>query len=228
VEAALAGAPPPHPMRYEIGGENEEMRRSFRELTFAFLLALLLVYMILAAEFESIVQPFTILLSVPLGLIGAILALWLFGAGLNTVSLIGIVILVGIVDNNAVVMLDFINQRKDEGAPVREAILDAGRARLRPILMTTMTTMLAIMPMMLGIGAGAGLQAPLAIAVFGGLFSATALTLLVIPVVYEMIDDFQVWARGRASPATRVAVRPVPAESLLEHDLAGSARAAGD
>jgi HAE1 family hydrophobic/amphiphilic exporter-1 len=228
VEAALAGAPPPHPMRYEIGGENEEMRRSFRELTFAFLLALLLVYMILAAEFESLVQPFTILLSVPLGLIGAILALWLFGAGLNTVSLIGIVILVGIVDNNAVVMLDFINQRKDEGAAVREAILDAGRARLRPILMTTITTMLAIMPMMLGIGAGAGLQAPLAIAVFGGLFSATALTLLVIPVVYEMIDDFQAWVRGREPAARRVSVRPAPAESLLEHDLAGSGRAGGD
>jgi HAE1 family hydrophobic/amphiphilic exporter-1 len=228
VEAALAGAPPPHPMRYEIGGENEEMRRSFRELTFAFLLALLLVYMILAAEFESLVQPFTILLSVPLGLIGAILALWLFGAGLNTVSLIGIVILVGIVDNNAVVMLDFINQRKDEGAAVREAILDAGRARLRPILMTTITTMLAIMPMMLGIGAGAGLQAPLAIAVFGGLFSATALTLLVIPVVYEMIDDFQAWVRGREPAARRVSVRPAPAEPLLEHDLAGSGRAGGD
>jgi HAE1 family hydrophobic/amphiphilic exporter-1 len=215
-------------MRYEIGGENEEMRRSFRELGFAFLLALLLVYMILAAEFESVVQPFTILLSVPLGLIGAILALWLFGSGLNTVSLIGVVILVGIVDNNAVVMLDFINQRRDEGATVREAILDAGSARLRPILMTTITTMLAIMPMMLGIGAGAGLQAPLAIAVFGGLFSATALTLLVIPVVYEIVDDFQAWVRNRNSDSQRVFVRPAPAESLLERDLAGSGRAGGD
>ncbi|MGH7449227.1 MAG: efflux RND transporter permease subunit, partial [Longimicrobiales bacterium] len=162
VEAALAGTPPPPPLRFEIGGENEEMRRSFRELAFAFLLALLLVYMILAAEFESLVQPFTILLSVPLGLIGAFLALWIFGAGLNIVSLIGIVILVGIVDNNAVVMIDFINQRKAEGAPLREAIMDAGHARLRPIVMTTITTMLAIMPMMLGLGAGARLQAPLA------------------------------------------------------------------
>src|SRR5690606_1548806 len=122
VQAAIADTPPPHPLRYEIGGENEEMRRSFRELAIAFLLALLLVYMILAAEFESLVQPFTVLLSVPLGLIGAILALWLFGAGLNTVSLIGIVILVGIVDNNAVVMIDFINQMKAEGASTRAAI----------------------------------------------------------------------------------------------------------
>ena len=228
VETALAGTPPPPPMRFDIGGENEEMRRSFRELLFAFLLAVLLVYMILAAEFESLVQPFTILLSVPLGLIGAILALWLFGGGLNTVSLIGIVILVGIVDNNAVVMIDFINQRKAEGAGLREAILDAGRARLRPIVMTTITTMLAIMPMMLGLGAGAGLQAPLAIAVFGGLFTATALTLLVIPVVYESIADFQSWLRGRRGTTQRVAVRPAPAGSLLDHEMAGSGRLGGD
>ena len=227
VETALAGTPPPPPMRFDIGGENEEMRRSFRELLFAFLLAVLLVYMILAAEFESLVQPFTILLSVPLGLIGAILALWLFGGGLNTVSLIGIVILVGIVDNNAVVMIDFINQRKAEGAPLREAILDAGRARLRPIVMTTITTMLAIMPMMLGIGAGAGLQAPLAIAVFGGLFTATALTLLVIPVVYESIDELQAWLRRRGTPTQSVTVRPAPAGSLPDHELAAG-RAGGD
>jgi HAE1 family hydrophobic/amphiphilic exporter-1 len=226
VETALAATPPPPPMRFDIGGENEEMRRSFRELLFAFLLAVLLVYMILAAEFESLVQPFTILLSVPLGLIGAILALWLFGGGLNTVSLIGIVILVGIVDNNAVVMIDFINQRKAEGAQLREAILDAGRARLRPIVMTTITTMLAIMPMMLGIGAGAGLQAPLAIAVFGGLFTATALTLLVIPVVYESIDELQGWLRGRNTERQSVTVRPAPAGSLPDHELAG--RAGGD
>ncbi|MBR9988962.1 MAG: efflux RND transporter permease subunit [Gemmatimonadetes bacterium] len=227
VEAALAGTPPPPPMRFDIGGENEEMRRSFRELLFAFLLAVLLVYMILAAEFESLVQPFTILLSVPLGLIGAFIALWLFGGGLNTVSLIGIVILVGIVDNNAVVMIDFINQRKAEGAALRDAILDAGRARLRPIVMTTITTMLAILPMMFGIGAGAGLQAPLAIAVFGGLFTATALTLLVIPVVYELIEDTQARVRGRAD-TPRVAVRPAPAQSLLDHNLAGTGRVGGD
>src|SRR5690606_14782826 len=212
---------------FDIGGENEEMRRSFRELLFAFLLAILLVYMILAAEFESLVQPFTILLSVPLGLIGAILALWVFGGGLNTISLIGIVILVGIVDNNAVVMIDFINQRKAEGASVRAAILDAGRARLRPIVMTTMTTMLAIMPMMLGLGAGAGLQAPLAIAVFGGLFTATALTLLVIPIVYEAIEEFQVRLTGHDPETQRIAVRPAPAEAL-DHGLAGSGRAGGD
>ena len=171
--------------------------------------------MILAAEFESLAQPFVILLSVPLGLIGAIFALWLFGAGINTVSLIGIVILVGIVDNDAVVKIDFINQMKREGLSTRDAILEAGRARLRPIVMNTITTMLAITPMMLGIGAGAGLQAPLAIAVFGGLFTATVLTLIVIPVVYELIDDLSLKLVGhRTDEPRRVAVRPAPADSL--------------
>ncbi|MGH7505130.1 MAG: efflux RND transporter permease subunit, partial [Longimicrobiales bacterium] len=156
IRQVLTANPPPDGLRAEVGGENEEMRRSFRDLGLAFALAILLVYMILAAEFESLIHPFTVLLSVPLGIIGAILALWLFGAGLNTVSLIGIVILVGIVDNDAVVKIDFINQMRREGMNVRDAILAAGHARLRPIVMNTITTMLAILPMMLGIGPGAG------------------------------------------------------------------------
>jgi HAE1 family hydrophobic/amphiphilic exporter-1 len=196
VTAALAGSPVPAGLRVDIGGENEEMRSSFRDLGFAFLLALLLVYMILAAEFESFIHPFTILLSVPLSLIGAFTALWIAGAGINTISLIGMVILVGIVDNDAVVKLDYTLQMKARGMTTREAILEAGRARLRPILMTSLTTMLGILPMMLGIGTGGGLQAPLAIAVFGGLFTATALTLIVIPVVFEAIEDLRTRLRG--------------------------------
>jgi HAE1 family hydrophobic/amphiphilic exporter-1 len=215
VRHTLAQATPVPGIRYDIGGENEEMRRSFRELAIAFALALLLVYMILAAEFESLVHPFTVLLSVPLGLIGAVVALWAFGAGINTVSLIGIVILIGIVDNDAVVKIDFINQMKREGMTTRAAILEAGRARLRPIVMNTITTMLAVTPMMFGIGAGAGLQAPLAIAIFGGLFTATALTLIVIPVVYELIDDLQAWLLRRgAVPAAMPTVHPAPVDAL--------------
>jgi hydrophobic/amphiphilic exporter-1 (mainly G- bacteria), HAE1 family len=199
VQTAIAGVSAPPRIRAEIGGENEEMRRSFRELAFAFTLALLLVYMILAAEFESLIHPFTILLSVPLALIGAMWALWVAGAGINTISLIGIIILVGIVDNDAVVKVDFINQMRREGMTVRQAILAAGHARLRPIVMNTLTVMLSITPMMFGIGAGSALQAPLAIAVFGGLFTATALTLIVIPVVYELIDELSVKLRSRAT-----------------------------
>jgi hydrophobic/amphiphilic exporter-1 (mainly G- bacteria), HAE1 family len=226
VETALAATPPRPPLRYEIGGENEELRRSFRELGFAFLLALLLVYMILAAEFESLVHPFTVLLSVPLGLIGAILALWLFGAGINTVSLIGMVILIGIVDNDAVVKIDFINQMKREGMSTRDAILEAGRARLRPIVMNTITTMLAITPMMLGLGAGAGLQAPLAIAVFGGLFTATVLTLIVIPVVYELVDDLSLRVAGHRTDERRAAVGTGAAH--LGHTPVAAERAGAD
>jgi HAE1 family hydrophobic/amphiphilic exporter-1 len=189
VRAAVAEHPVPRGLRLEIGGENEEMRRSFRDLGFAFGLALLLVYMILAAQFESFIHPFTILLSVPLALVGAIAALWMAGAGLNTMSLIGVVILVGIVVNDAIVKVDFINQARARGAPVREAILEAGEARLRPIVMTTVTTVLGLTPMALGIGRGADLRAPLAIAVIGGLITATALTLIVVPVAYQLVED---------------------------------------
>jgi len=204
IRNALESVPPPDGIRYDIGGENEEMRKSFRDLAIAFTLAVLLVYMILAAEFESFLHPFTVLLTVPLSLIGAVWALLAFGAGINTVSLIGVIVLVGIVDNDAVVKLDFINQMRREGMSVRDAILAAGHARLRPIIMNTLTAMLAILPMMLGLDPGAALQAPMAITVFGGLFSATALTLVVIPVAYELVDEagarIRAWfAGGRAA-----------------------------
>jgi hydrophobic/amphiphilic exporter-1 (mainly G- bacteria), HAE1 family len=198
VRTAIAGLPVPRGLRVDIGGENEEMRRSFRDLTLAFSLAIVLVYMILAAEFESFMHPFTIMLCVPLSLIGAVFGLWLHGSGLNTVSLIGIVILAGIVDNDAVVKIDFINQMRREGMNTRDAIMAAGHARLRPILMTSVTTMLGVLPMMLGFGTGGGLQAPLAVAVFWGLLASTALTLIVIPVIYEMVDDARVWISHRA------------------------------
>ncbi len=193
VRTAIAAHPAPRGLRAEIGGENEEMRRSFRDLAFAFALALLLVYMILAAQFESFVHPFTILLSVPLALVGAVGALWLAGGGLNTMSLIGVVILVGIVVNDAIVKVDFINQARARGASVHDAIMEAGSARLRPIIMTTVTTVLGLTPMALGIGRGADLRAPLAIAVIGGLLTATVLTLIVVPVAYDMVES----ARGR-------------------------------
>jgi hydrophobic/amphiphilic exporter-1 (mainly G- bacteria), HAE1 family len=191
VEAALASLEPTAQVRWSVGGENEEMRRSFRDLAFAFALALILVYMILAAQFESFVHPFTILMSVPLALVGAILALILTGEGLNTMSLIGVVILVGIVVNDAIVKVDFINQCRRQGRGIRDAILEAGRVRLRPIIMTTVTTVLGLLPMALGIGRGSDLRAPLAIAVIGGLLVATALTLVVVPVVYQTVEGLR-------------------------------------
>jgi HAE1 family hydrophobic/amphiphilic exporter-1 len=202
VRAVLASNPPPAGLKVEVGGENEAMRRSFQQLGFAFSLAVLLVFMILAAEFESFVYPFLVLLTVPMGLVGAVLAMWATGTGINTMSLIGIVIMAGIVDNDAVVKIDFINQMRCEGMSVREAILAAGHARLRPILMTTVTTLLGVLPMALAVGRGSELRAPLAVAIFGGLASSTALTLIVLPVIYEVVEDararVRVWRRTPA------------------------------
>jgi hydrophobic/amphiphilic exporter-1 (mainly G- bacteria), HAE1 family len=212
VGETLAAAPPPAGLRVEVGGENEEMRSSFRELGFAFLLALLLVYMILAAQFESLLQPFIVLLSVPLALIGVVPALWLAAAGINTMSLIGGIILGGIVVNDAIVKVDFINRARRRGMPLREAVLAAGRARLRPILMTTATTLFGILPMALGLGRGADLRAPLAVTVFGGLLSATLLTLIVVPVAYSLVAEGgqrirRIWTRaGPDGPSGRARV----------------------
>ncbi|MBV9773300.1 MAG: efflux RND transporter permease subunit [Gemmatimonadetes bacterium] len=218
VRAALASVPAPHGLRTEVGGENEEMRKGFRDLALAFVLALLLVYMLLAAEFESFLHPFIILLAVPLAAVGTTVALWVAGAGINTMSLIGMVILVGIVDNDAVVKVDFINQMRREGMTRREAIFAAGHARFRPIVMNTVTAMLGLLPLALGIGPGAELQAPLAIAVFGGLMSATALTLVVIPVSYDVLEELEERLRAwLASPASV----PVPAGEAVPGLVSG-------
>jgi len=187
VEAAVADVRLPTLTALRVGGENEEMRESFRSLLFAFGLALFLVFLIMAAKFESLIQPIVVLVSVPLASIGAVAALALTGDGLNAMSGIGLVILIGIVVNDAIIKVDFINQKRAEGATKRHAILEAGRLRLRPILMTTVTTVFGLLPMALGWGAGADLRAPLAVTVIGGLISATFLTLIVVPVAYSIV-----------------------------------------
>jgi HAE1 family hydrophobic/amphiphilic exporter-1 len=202
---AITGLEMPPRMRYEVGGVNEEMRESFRSLALAFGLALALVFMILAAQFESVVHPFTIMLAVPLAAIGAVAALMIAGDGVNVMSLIGFVILVGIVVNDAIIKVDFINQYRREGAALREAILEAGRVRLRPIIMTTATTVLGLTPLALGIGAGADLRAPLAVAVIGGLISATLLTLIVVPVIYASLESLRGLSRAGATARVEAA-----------------------
>ncbi len=203
-EAALVDVPLPSLTSMRVGGENEEMRESFRSLGFAFLLALFLVFLIMAAKFESLIQPLVVLVSVPLAAIGAVVALWIAGAGLNAMSGIGMVILIGIVVNDAIIKVDFINQKRAEGDSKRDAILEAGRLRLRPILMTTVTTVLGLLPLAAGWGAGADLRAPLAVAVIGGLISATVLTLIVVPVVYSLV----VSPRERVASAVEFEVGP--------------------
>jgi len=172
--------------RVEFSGEQEEMTKSFRSLIFAFALAVLLVYMIMAAQFESLLHPLLILFTLPMGLTGAVWALFITGQTLNVISIIGMVVLAGIVVNDAIVKIDYTNQLRKRGMIVREAILEASRVRLRPILMTTVTTALGLFPMSLGLGKGAELQQPMAISVIGGLLLATFLTLILIPMAYEL------------------------------------------
>jgi HAE1 family hydrophobic/amphiphilic exporter-1 len=176
----------PADYRVIFSGEQEEMNKSFRSLIFAFSLAVLLVYMIMAAQFESLIHPFLILLTLPMGLTGAVWALFITGQTLNVISIIGMVMLAGIVVNDAIVKIDYTNQMRKQGLALREAILEASRVRLRPILMTTVTTAFGLFPMSLGLGRGAELQQPLAITVIGGLLLATFLTLILIPMAYEI------------------------------------------
>jgi HAE1 family hydrophobic/amphiphilic exporter-1 len=201
IQSSLTAIPPRPDVRMDVGGENEEMRRSFRDLAFAFGLALILVYMILAAQFESFIHPFTILTAVPLAMVGVVLALLVTREGLNTMSLIGLIILVGVVVNDAIVKVDFIAQAQQRGLPLREAILEAGRVRLRPIVMTTVTTVLGLLPMALGIGRGSDLRAPLAITVIGGISVATLLTLIIVPVVYQTAERMRIRLRGGVAEA---------------------------
>jgi len=188
IQDLIARTPPPATLVAGLGGQNEEVATSFRSLTLAVFLAIFMVYLVMASQFESFLHPFVILLTVPLGIVGVVFALVLTGTSVSIVVLIGAVMLTGIVVNNAIVMIDFINQRRRAGMAKVEAILEGARARLRPILMTTSTTILALLPMALGLGEGAEIRAPMAIAVIGGLSLATMLTLIVIPVVYATLD----------------------------------------
>jgi HAE1 family hydrophobic/amphiphilic exporter-1 len=170
-----------------LSGQEEELQASFRSLALAMGLAIFLVYLVMASQFESFLHPFVIIFTLPLGAIGVILALAITGHTINVVAIIGAVMLAGIVVNNAIVLIDAVNQRRRAGVALNEALTDAGLARLRPILMTSATTIFGLMPMALGLGEGAELRAPLAVTVIGGLTVATALTLIVIPVVYSLL-----------------------------------------
>ncbi len=171
-----------------VSGQNEEMQESFRSMQFALALAVFLVYLVMASQFESLIHPFVILFTIPLALVGAVLGLFITGTTVNVVAFIGVIMLAGIVVNNAIVLVDLINQLQAQGTERMRAIREAARARLRPILMTTLTTALGLLPMALGFGEGAEVRAPMAIAVIGGLLTSTLLTLVVIPVVYSLLD----------------------------------------
>ncbi len=188
LEATLADLDLPATTVTEIGGQNTEMQDSFASMMFTLIMAIFLVYLVMAAQFESIIHPLVILFTIPLAFVGAILALYVTGTTINVVVFIGAIMLAGIVVNNAIVLVDLINQLRSEGMEKIQAIREAGKTRLRPILITTMTTALGLLPMAIGFGEGSEIRAPMAITVIGGLLTSTALTLLVIPVVYSLLD----------------------------------------
>ncbi|MEE8586717.1 MAG: efflux RND transporter permease subunit, partial [Acidobacteriota bacterium] len=171
-----------------LGGQNEEFAASYNSLLFALGMAIFLVYLVMASQFESLLHPFIIMFSVPLGLVGVILALYLTGTNLSVMVFLGIIILAGIVVNNAILLIDYTNQLRLRGFSRREALMEAGKVRLRPIVMTTLTTVLGLVPMALGWGEGAEVRGPMAVSVMGGLIFSTLLTLIFIPVVYELVD----------------------------------------
>jgi HAE1 family hydrophobic/amphiphilic exporter-1 len=171
-----------------VSGQSEEMTQSFQSLGLAFALAVFLVYLVMASQFESLLHPFVILFTIPMGLIGSVWGLYVTGTTINSVALIGLIMLAGIVVNNAIVLIDAINQARERGLEKLEAIELAGRTRLRPILITSVSTIIGLIPMAIGIGEGAEIRRPMAITVIAGTLVATFLTLIVIPVLYAVLD----------------------------------------
>lgn len=180
---------------YKMIGQADTMARSFNEIAKAVILAVVVVYMVLAAQFESFSQPFIIMFSLPFAVIGAILGLLVAGQTANMMSLIGFTMLLGLVTKNAILLIDYANQQRSKGGELKQAVLEACSLRLRPILMTTLSTILGMLPIALGIGEGAELRQSMGVVLVGGLITSTILTLLVVPVIYLL---FEKWKAGRA------------------------------
>jgi len=190
-----------------VSGQSDDMKESFRSLQFTMLLAVFLVYLVMASQFESLLHPFVILLTIPLALTGSVWAMFLTGTTVNVVAYIGIIMLAGIVVNQSIVLIDAVNQGRERGLAKHDAIVEAARLRLRPIVITKLTTILGLLPMAIGLGEGAEIRKPMAITVIGGVAVASLFTLLVIPVVYSLLD------RKRFQPAGASVMPSVATES---------------
>jgi len=187
-EQLLEATPLPPTVTARVAGQNEDMQRSFTSLQFALMLAVFLVYLVMASQFESLLHPLFILFTVPLAGAGSVLGLYLVGTELSIIVFIGLIMLAGIVVNNAIVLVDRINQLRAEGVDRYQAVYTAAQQRLRPILMTMLTTVLGLLPLAIGLGEGAEIRAPMAISVIAGLLFSTLLTLLFIPCLYLLVD----------------------------------------
>ncbi|MFZ2752898.1 MAG: efflux RND transporter permease subunit [Lysobacteraceae bacterium] len=200
VDQMVAEKPFDADVRMHIGGQGEELKESINSLLFAFALAVFLVYLVMASQFESLLHPFVILFTIPLAMVGAVLALLLTGSTVSVVVFIGLILLVGLVTKNAIILIDKVNQLREEGVAKRDALVEGARSRLRPIIMTTLCTLFGFLPLALAFGEGAEVRSPMAITVIGGLLVSTLLTLVVIPVVYDLLDrraDGYYLERGR-------------------------------
>ena len=187
----------PYGYNYILGGEIEQIQETFKDLGLVLLMAVALVYMIIAAQFESLIQPLSIMFSVPLALSGGFIGLYITGLPLNVIGIIGLIILVGVVVNNAIVLIDYINLRRKKGEERTSAIMKAGPIRIRPIMMTALTTILGLVPMSLGMGEGAELTQSMGVVVLGGLSLSTVLTLIIVPVMYTIFDDISEFFRKK-------------------------------
>ncbi|MDE2825054.1 MAG: efflux RND transporter permease subunit, partial [Gemmatimonadota bacterium] len=199
------------PIDFVVGikGQNEEMQVAFASLQFAILLSIFLVYLVMASQFESLLHPFVIMFTFPFSIIGVVATLVLTGQTISVVVLIGVIMLTGIVVNNAIVLVDYINQLRRRGTELQEAIVEAAQTRLWPIMMTTATTVLGLLPMAIGVGEGAELRAPMAITVIGGLIAGTMVTLVLVPLIYMTIETAMASVYGLF---TRTAGQPVSQE----------------
>jgi HAE1 family hydrophobic/amphiphilic exporter-1 len=212
------------PTGYQItqGGESEDTSEVFGRILFALGVAVMLMYLILVVQFGSFLDPLAIMLSLPLSLVGVVLGLWITGNTLNIMSMIGIILLMGIVAKNAILLVDFAKWAHERGTPLRESLIEAGAIRLRPILMTTFALIAGMLPVALGRGEGAQFRAPMGVAVIGGVITSTLLTLLVIPTFYEVLDEmrertFGFFRRRKPPRPAQHAPRPehkVPAAAL--------------
>jgi hydrophobic/amphiphilic exporter-1 (mainly G- bacteria), HAE1 family len=177
---------------FQITGEEQKRKDAMSNLSFALILSVILVYMVLASQFESLIHPFTILLTIPLAGVGAVWAFFIIGNPLNMMALIGIIMLAGIAVNNSILLVDAINQLKAKGINLKQAIISAGQNRIRPILMTSLTTILALLPLTIGVGESASLRSPMAIAVIAGLTTSTLMSLVVIPCIYYVFERLKI------------------------------------
>jgi HAE1 family hydrophobic/amphiphilic exporter-1 len=212
VSEKLAQIPLPPGYRFVTGGATRDMTESFGFAAQALLLAVIFIYMILASQFGSFLQPLAIMASLPLALIGVVAALLAWRSTLNLFSMIGFIMLMGLVTKNAILLIDFANQARAGGASRAQALLSAAEIRLRPILMTTLAMIFGMLPLAIGTGEGSEQRAPMGHAVIGGVIASTLLTLLVVPVLYTLLDDLAAWAARRGKPVAEPAAPGPPAE----------------